>query len=149
VANATVLRVNGGQPVTGQQELVRCAQLGDPRRNSDPQIAQAVNNAVRSGAEVTLADPPGLHLGRPLTAGMLTPDGTDAIRFWTIERGDEEHTLRARFEVPARKKYVVGDIKIDGRPIQFGAQVADRVQVWVKAVVKSSNLEPVARPCAA
>ncbi len=149
VARATVLRVKNGKPVTNRQELVRCAALGDPLRNSDPQIASAVNVAAGQGNEITLADPLGLHLGRPLTAGMVTPDGTDAAEFWRIDRGDAEHTLRARFEVPAQKKYVVGDIEIGGRPIQFGGQVADRIPVWVKAVVVSRNHEPRPKPCSA
>jgi hypothetical protein len=149
VANATVLRVKNGQPVTNQQELVRCAGLGNPLRNSDPQIASAVNVAAGGGSEITLADPLGLHLGRPLTAGMVTPDGADAARFWKIERGNEEHTLRARFEVPASRGYVVGDIEIGGRPIEFGGQVADRVQVWVKATVKPGDHKPKPKPCGA
>ena len=149
VANATVPRQRDGKPVVNQQALVMCARLGDPFRHSDPQIASAVNAAARKGNEITLADPPGLHLGRPLTAGMVTPDGADAAQFWTIERGDAEHTLRARFEVPAQKKYVVGDITIGGRPIQFGGQVADRIQVWVKAVVKPAKHKPAAKPCKA
>lgn len=148
VARATVPRVDKrNRPVTEQQALVACAGLGDPRRHSDPQIAGAVNNAARAGAEITLADPPGLHLGRPRTAGMITPDGTDPAKFWTIERGDEEHAVRARFEVPATKNYVVGDIRIGGTPIQFGGQIAERVQVWVKAIIKSGNHKPKAIPC--
>ncbi len=147
VSRATVLRVKNGKPVTNQQELVRCAQLGDPLRNSDPQIASAVNVAAREGAEITLTDPLGLHLGRPLTAGMVTPDGADAARFWKIERGDEEHTLRARFEVPANRGYVVGDIELAGRPIEFGGQIADRVQIWVKATVKKGDHKPKPKGC--
>jgi hypothetical protein len=147
IARATELRIKGGQRVTNQQELVRCAALGNPLRNSDPQIASAVNIAAGQGNEITLADPPGLHLGRPLTAGMVTPDGADAAQFWRIERGNAEHTLRARFEVPPRRGYLVGDIEIDGRPIEFGGQVADRVQVWVKAVVKKGNHRPKPKPC--
>ena len=147
VARATVLRVKDGQPVTNQQELVACAGLGNPLRNSDPQIASAVNVAAGEGDEITLTDPLGLHLGRPLTAGMVTPDGADAARFWKIERGDAEHTLRARFEVPASRGYVVGDIEIGGRPIEFGGQLADRVQVWVKATVKKGDHKPKPMPC--
>lgn len=147
IARATIPRIKNGEPVINQQELVRCAGLGNPLRNSDPQIASAINIAAREGNSITLADPPGLHLGRPLTAGMVTPDGADAARFWRIDRGDAEHTLRARFEVPAARRYVVGDIKIDGQPISFGGQVADRVPVWVKAVVKKGNRKPRPRPC--
>ena len=148
VARATEPRVDaGGKPVVSQQQLVACAGLGNPLRHSDPQIAGSVNSAVRAGAEISFANPPGLHLGRPITSGMVTPDGADAAKFWKIERGDAEHTLRARFEVPAARKYLVGDIKIGGRPIQFGGQVAERVQVWVKVVVKPGNHKPKPKRC--
>jgi hypothetical protein len=33
------------------------------------------------------------------------------------------------FEVPADKGYVVGDITINGAPIEFGAQIADFVSI--------------------
>lgn len=147
VARATVLRKKNGQPVTNQQELVRCSNLGNPFRHSDPQIASAVNVAVTEGAEITPADPLGLYLGRPLTAGMVTPDGADAAKFWKIERGDPEHTVRARFEVPPNRGYVVGDIEIGGKRVQHGGQIALRVQVWVKVLVKTGGQPPQPKPC--
>jgi hypothetical protein len=147
VARATVLRTKDGHPVTNQQELVRCSKLGNPFRHSDPQIASAVNNAVTQGAEIAIADPVGLYLGRPLTAGMVTPDGADAAKFWKIERGDPEHTVRARFEVPPTRGYLVADIQVDGRPISHGGQIAQRVQVWVKVLVKGGGPTPPPRPC--
>ncbi|MDQ4144912.1 MAG: hypothetical protein M3198_14465, partial [Actinomycetota bacterium] len=52
VAEATILRRRrDGTPVTDRQELVACARLGDPFRNSDPQIAEVVNDAAALGAE--------------------------------------------------------------------------------------------------
>jgi hypothetical protein len=77
-------------------------------------------------------------LGRPLTAGMVTPDAADAAKFWRIERGDAEHTLRARFE---SRREGVRRRRHRGRRarIQFGGQVADRVQVWIAAVVKKGQ----------
>jgi len=149
VAKATILRVKNGQPVTNKQELVRCANLGNPLRNSDPQIASAVNVAARQGNEITLADPVGLYLGRPKTAGMVTPDGTDAAKFWKIERGNAEHTLRARFEVPSGRDYEVGDIAIAGQRVEFGGQIAERVPVQIKAVIKKANHQPQPKPCGA
>lgn len=124
-ANATVLRERDGKPVTNQQDLVDCGRFGNPFRNSDPQIAAAINAAVATGADVTLADPLGLYLHGILTAGMTTPDGADPATFWVIERGDPAHALRAHFEVPAGHGYTVSDIIAGGRPIQFGAQLAD------------------------
>jgi hypothetical protein len=147
VAKATVPRRRNGQPVTDQQEIVRCGALGEPLRHSDPQIAAAVTNAARSGAEITLADPIGLYLGKPETAGLVTPDGADAAGFWQVERGSGEQVVRARFEVPPKRGYVVGDIQIGGRPIEFGSQVAERLRVWIRAWIKQGNHKPAEKPC--
>jgi hypothetical protein len=147
VARSTIPRVRNGRPVTNQQDLVQCARLGEPLRHSDPQIAAAVNQAARQGAEIAFSNPIGLYLGRPLTSGMVTPDGADAAGFWKIERGDARHTLRARFEVPPKRRYFVGDIEIGGRPIEFGGQVADRVQIWISAWIKKASHKPTPKSC--
>ncbi|MBA3364898.1 MAG: hypothetical protein H0U03_03810 [Actinobacteria bacterium] len=148
-AQATVLRERDGQPVTNRQDLVACARLGEPLRNSDPQIASAVNNAAANGDEVTLADPIGLYIDGLMTGGMEAQDGEDPGSFWKIERGDEAHTLRAAYEVPPEEDrgYVVGDITIDGRRIVFGGQLAIRVRVRLDAVVKPGDHQPDPLPC--
>jgi hypothetical protein len=150
-AEATILRERNGNSVTGKQELVDCGGLGEPLRNSDPQIASDVNNAAASGAEITLNDPIGLYIDGLITGGMETPDQEDPAAFWRIERGDAEHILRASYEVPDEQAhergYTVGDIKIDGRPIDFGGQLAIRVRVRVDAVVKTGTHSPGRKPC--
>jgi len=148
VAEATILRQRSdGAPVVDRQELVICGRLGNPFRNSDPQIAEIVNDATALGAEVTLWDPLGLYLDGLQSAGMETPDGADAADFWHVERGTPGHAIRAMFEVPAEHGYSVGDIKIGGRPIEFGAQIADKVRIRISAVAKPSNHEAERRPC--
>lgn len=148
-AQATVLRERNGTPVTHPQALVVCSQLGEPLRGSDPQIASAVNAAVASGASVTLSDPVGLYIDGLITGGIETPDGTNPASFWTVERGDASHILRAAFEVREGEGhgYVVGDIKVDGRPIEFGGQLAVRVRVRIKAIVKAGSQPPARLPC--
>lgn len=147
-AEATILRERADStPVTDRQELVVCAGLGNPFRNSDPQIAEIINDAVALGTEVTLLDPCGLYLDALISAGMKTPDGTDAATFWEIERGTPEHTVRASFAVPAEAGYAVGDITIGGRPIEHGAQVADKVRVRLEAIVKPGNHAPTRKQC--
>jgi hypothetical protein len=147
VAQATVLREKDGERVTEKKALVRCGGLGEPLRNSDPQIASAVNQLVASGHELSLADPAGLYIQEFIAAGITTPDGADAAEFWQVTRGEKGHALRARFEVPAERGYSVSDIEIDGRPIEFGAQLADRVRVRVVALAQPSEVEPVPQPC--
>jgi hypothetical protein len=147
-AQATVLRQNAaGDPVTTAMELVICGGLGEPFRNSDPQIAAAVNDAAATGAEISLQDPVGLYIDGIVTAGMQTPDGEDPAAFWTVERGDAQHTLRASYAVPPERGYTVSDITLDGRPIQFGAQLADRVGMRLTALVKPADHRPERQPC--
>ena len=148
VAEATILRErDDGTLVTDRQELVVCGGLGNPFRNSDPQIAEIVNAAASSGDEITLLDPVGLYLDGLLSAGIETPDGADAAEFWEVERGSPRHAVRASFAVPEERDYVVGDIKVNGNLITRGAQVADKVRVRIGAVVKPGNHQPVRRPC--
>jgi len=147
VAKATLLRERNGVLVDDQQDLVDCGSLGDPFRHSDPQIARAVNTAAAAGDEVTLQDPVGLYIDGLDTTGLSTPNGDDPATFWTIERGDVAHALRARYEVPEDRDFVVGDILDRGRPIAFGAQLADRVRVRVTALVKAADHTPQHRPC--
>ncbi len=46
----------------------------------------------------------------------------------------EERIVRASYEVPEELGFSVSDIRIGGRPIEFGAQLADLVQVRLTAV---------------
>jgi hypothetical protein len=147
VAKATVLRERDGEPVTDRAALVKCGGLGEPRRNSDPQIAGAVNGLVRGGREVSLSDPPGLYLHEFIGSGIQAPDGADAGEFWQVTRGDREHALRARFEVPAERGYAVGDLELDGKKVETGAQLADRVRVRVVALSRPSTQQAAAQPC--
>jgi hypothetical protein len=148
VAEATILRErDDGKPVTDRQELVVCGGLGNPFRNSDPQIAEIVNRAASSGSEITIPDPVGLYLDGLLSAGMETPDGADAAEFWQVERGAPGHAVRASFAVPKERDYVVGDIKVNGQLITRGAQVADEVPIRIGAVVKPGEHQPLRRRC--
>lgn len=149
-AESTIIRHVDGKRVTDRQTLVVCGELGEPLRNSDPQIAEIVNDAVDDGLQVTLANPLGLYLDGLQSAGMVTPDGADAADFWTVERGTTETAVRARFEVPStrRPSYRVADIFIGGVPIEFGAQVADKVRVRLTALAAPSDQKPQPQPCA-
>ena len=147
-AQATVLRKGkDGRAIRHPQTLIVCGGLGDERRHSDPRIASTINNLVAKGFEITLQDPPGLYLDRFVTTGMVTPDGTNARKFWTIERGEPGHILRARFEVPDSLGYAVGDIEIAGRPIVAGAQLAERLSVRIEAVARPATFEIKRKPC--
>ena len=151
-AAATVVREQqNGEIVTDTQVLMGCANLGDKDRFSDPSIASTVNAAAAKGARITLADPPGLYLRGIRTEGMRPPRGhedRDPADFWVPIRGDEEHRVRARFEVPDGA-FNVSDITLDGKPILTGAQLAQRVDVFITVLVHDAHQKATTRPCGA
>jgi len=128
-AAATLVRLKNGAPITEAQALIACAQYGEPQRHSDPHIGAVVNELARAKADITLANPVGLYIKGLSVAGWVTPDGSNAADYWKITRGTPEKSLRAVYEVPAAKGFAVGDIKIGGRNIEFGAQIADFIRI--------------------
>jgi hypothetical protein len=144
---ATIQRAKpDGTLITDTQGLILCGQYGAEQRNSDPFIGAKVNAHARNKSDVTLANPVGIYLAGLDTQGWSTPDNAPAIDFWKYVRGTPDRPVRAVLEVPAGKNYVLGDVSIDGRPIEFGAQVADRIQMTIRAVatrIGQSNAVPV------
>ncbi|MEU4040287.1 hypothetical protein [Streptomyces collinus] len=133
-AAATIRRVINGQELTTEQELIACSKYGAAERNSDPHIGAGVNALARQKADISLADPVGLYFDDLSTDGWETPDGSDPKSYWTYLRGDSEHRVRAVYEVPPDKAFSVGDITIGGRPIEFGAQIADFITIRLTGV---------------
>ena len=124
-AGASNTRAPGGKLLTNDQDLIKCGAYGQKERHSDPTIGGAVNALARQDADVTLANPVGIYLGGLSTAGWAAPDGSDPAGYWRIVRGTAAKPVRAVYEVPATKDFVVGDIMINGQPIAFGSQIAD------------------------
>jgi hypothetical protein len=128
-AAATIVRHRSNVPITEAQALIACGSYGEPERHSDPHIGSVVNELARARHDVTLANPVGLYIAGLSVAGWETPDGSDPASYWTITRGTKEKALRAVYEVPAARGFVVGDIKINGATIEFGAQIADFIRI--------------------
>lgn len=129
-ARATILRERGdGTPMTDELELIRCGKYGGEGRHSDPHIGGEVNALARQQADITVANPAGLSMNDLEPVGWVTPDGSDPHDYWHVDRGSHEHQMRTRYEVPEDKDFVVGDILINGRPIEFGGQIADFIRV--------------------
>jgi hypothetical protein len=128
-ARATIVRMIGGNILTGELELIRCGRYGGEARHSDPHIGGEVNALARLKADITLANPMGLYIHGLFPAGWETPDGSDPLDYWTIVRGTPELGLRAVYEVPPEKNFTVGDILINGDPIEFGAQMTDFIKI--------------------
>lgn len=144
---ATVLRRDdAGQPVTDPEEVVCCSGFGDPNRSSDPAIAAGVNGLARAGLSVSLADPVGVYVAELALDGFSGPDGEGVATAWQVDRGSKEQRrmVRARFEVPEELGFTVGQVLLDGDPIRFGGQVADRMQIALTGIAKQLVAGPVA-----
>ena len=126
-AGASIVRLRDGVTLTSEQDLIACGSYGEPKRHSDPHIGAVINELCRGRADVTLANPIGLYIDKLSVDGWVTPDGADPLTFWSIARGTPKKTLRVVLEVPAGRGYVVGDIRINGSKIDFGAQIADHI----------------------
>jgi len=142
VSRSCILRVNKlGAPITDALGLIRCGRYGDPNRQSDPRIGHAINTFAREDRFITIENPVGLYMTGVDWSGWTTPDQTDARTFWTVLRGsqavdpNQSYIVRASYAVPAGKGYTVSDIRIGGEPIDFGGQIAARINVRVAVMV--------------
>ncbi len=143
-AAATIRRMRDGQEITNAQELIRCSRYGEDARNSDPHIGEQVNALARQRADITLNNPVGLYFHDFNPVGWVTPDGEDARKFWKFVRGKNNHFVRAVYEVPAGRGYAVGDIKIAGKAIAFGAQIADFITIKLEGLATRIGASTVA-----
>ncbi len=168
-AAATLLREQGGQPVTDPDQLIQCSRFGTPGRNSDPHIGSEVNSVIIGGGLVaSLQDPVGLYIQTPDFSGYSLPSDpklpadADVSECWSIVRGhargandNVDFILHARFEIPQRWKqagvsFTVGDIQINGNTIQYGAQITQTFQIALRGLALPTTLPPEkTQPCQA
>jgi len=93
----------------------------------------------RQGLSVATADPPGLYMIGWDDSGWTRPDGTPVGDYWTIERGSRGAALRVTYAVPDGEGFRVGDIRIGGRPIEFGGQIAEHITMSAHVVSGGSH----------
>lgn len=143
---SSIVRIKDGKIVEEQQALIRCGSYGEPGRNSDPLIGAEVNALARKGAKVSLRDPIGLYFDEFQPDGWKTPDGSDPRSYWKILRGNADTPVRAVYEVPEGKGFTVSDIKIKGKPIEYGSQIADFVRIKLIGIAQDfgkTELKPL------
>ena len=93
----------------------------------------------RRGYAVSTDVTPGLFISGWDDTGWERPDGTPVGRYWTIVRGEPGAALRVVYEVPPSEGFAVGDIRIGGRPVEFGGQLAEHVTVSAHGLVGRSG----------
>ena len=129
------------QPITQEQPLIACAGFGEAGRHSDPHIGAQVNGLVRAGNEVSLADPAGLYIDSIDTTSWQTPDGSPPEGLIRVIRpdsggragiGPSDFALRVIVEAPPASDFVLGDVQIDGTPVEFGGQIAAKMLIRLR-----------------
>jgi hypothetical protein len=146
-AAATIIRQRDDQILTSEQDRILCGQYGQPDRHSDPHIGSEVKALAPDHDDITLANPIGLCIAGLSTLAFRTPDGSDPATYWSVTRGTTDKALLTVHEVAPGKGFVVGDIKINGHPIQFGAQIVNFITIkltglahgWARARCRQST----------
>jgi len=105
-----------------------------PSTSVDPRLAMDMSSLSRKGLSITLREPIGLYIAGWDDTGWTKPNGAPTGNYWRITRGAAGVVLRVEYEVPAAEGFVVGDIRIGGRPIEFGAQMAEHITVKVGGI---------------
>lgn len=101
------------------------------RTNVDPRVEFDIGALARKPLSLTVRQPIGLYITGFDDTGWTKPDGSPVGNYWTIVRGVPGLALRVEYQVPPGEGFVVGDIRIGGRPIEWGGQIAEHVTVTV------------------
>jgi len=89
---------------------------------------------ARKGWSVAPADPIGIYLIDWDDSGWTKPDGGPVGDYWRVVRGRPGAALRVVYEVPQSEGFTVGDIRIGGRPITTGGQLAEHMVVSARGI---------------
>jgi hypothetical protein len=100
----------------------------------DPRASFDINMLVRKPLYVTFKNPVGFYIAGWNDSGFTKPNGRPAGNYWRIVRGVPGRVLRLEYQVPAGLGFVVGDMRIGGRPIQYGGQVAEQITVTIGGI---------------
>jgi len=104
------------------------------RTSVDPRVKFDIGALARTGLSLTLREPIGLYITGYDDTGWTKPDGSMVGDYWRVVRGSPGQILRLEYQVPAGAGFVVGDIRIGGRRIEWGGQIAEHVTCTVGGV---------------
>lgn len=93
----------------------------------DPRVVLDIGSLARRGLSITLREPIGLYIVGYDDTGWTKPNGRPVGNYWRIRRGAPDLILRLEYAVPSSEGFVVGDIRIGGRRIEWGGQIAEHV----------------------
>lgn len=102
------------------------------RTSADPRVQLDIGTLARKGLSLTLAEPIGIYIAGWDDTGWTKPDGSPVGNYWSIVRGVPGAALRVEYAVPPDESFVVGNIRIGGRSIETGGEIAEHVTVMIR-----------------
>ncbi len=136
-----------GLLITDEQGLIDCRGYGARERHSDPFIGAQINALTRAGNEISFAGPTGLYIDSVDLTGFEAPGGIAAEDLMRVIRGDSDHMMRIVFEAPAQAGFEIGDVFVDGNPIRFGGQIAEKLTIRVRGIARPAPDAPPRISC--
>jgi len=105
--------------------------------STDDYLIREVGALARKGYHVTVKSPVGLYIDGWDDTGWTRPDGSPVGDYWKVVRGRRGAALRVEYEVPEREggTFLVGDIRIGGRPVEHGGQLAEHISLGLPVLV--------------
>lgn len=100
----------------------------------DPRVKLDIGALSRKGLSITLREPIGLYIAGYDDTGWTKPSGAPVDNYWRIVRGSPGQILRLEYAVPAGAGFVVGDIRIGGRRIEWGGQIAEHITCMIGGI---------------
>jgi hypothetical protein len=101
---------------------------------ADARFSLDIGVLQRQGLSLTVREPLGLYMIDFDDTGFTRPDGRPVGDYWRVVRGRAGAALRVEYAVPASEGFVVADIRIGGRPIRYGGQLAEHITVMAGGV---------------
>ncbi|WP_345801780.1 hypothetical protein AAIB33_01365 [Microbacterium sp. AZCO] len=147
--NTTDGAVHYVMPINSMRDLLGVSQELEPSQHADDgfdalpysratgadaRINMEIWAMSRHGLRIASADPPGLYMIGWDDSGWTRPDGSPVGDYWTIERGSPGAALRVTYRVPEAEGFLVGDLSIGGRRVEFGAQLAEHITMSAHVV---------------
>ena len=96
---------------------------------ADARLNMDMWSLARKGLDIAALEPIGIYLIDWDDTGWTKPDGTPVGDYWRVHRGVHGAALRVEYAVPDAEGFTVGDIRIGGRPITTGGQIAEHMVV--------------------
>jgi hypothetical protein len=139
-AGATIPRMDKhGERITEVRRFACASEFGSVDRSSDPSIGQGVNLTVWPGApgakakSITLSNPVGLYIDHIDPDTITDDEGNPQPGWFRIVRGEDGRGLLAVFEAPPGATIGMDKIRVEGRPVEYGGQLAEQIQMVLYA----------------